>query len=186
MDKAHVILARKMDKRSIIPENQKILLTIGDWKGILNASEMKISIAIALNHCCGHHRMQLLGYLITDQEVSLIIEGKKLHVDHLLAKFYDEFVSVVADHLSLADKQGHVLKNWEKHREGALSDLFDRSIMHDPHLISLLLGQDIDLPYHSAEAEQLKQQIKTYDFCSAIDYSGAEGPVKVKTKWNKK
>lgn len=169
----------------LVAENQKINLTIKDWKGILNIDELKISIAIALNHCCENHRMQLLGYLITDKEVSLIIEGKTKHVEHNLTQFHKELVTSVVSHLKVTDTKGHVLKNWKKHEDGSLSDLFDRGTLHDPNLISLLLGQTVDLPYYSAEAEALQQKIKTHDYCSAIDYSGAEGPVKVKTSWAK-
>jgi hypothetical protein len=57
--------------------------------------------------------------------------------------------------------------------------LFELYPLKNNHLIQLITGKKVELPYFDRELENLKFMIAHHTFCSAIDYSGALGPVDV-------
>jgi hypothetical protein len=58
-----------------------------------------------------------------------------------------------------------------------LKHLFCRQYLVNDYMTMLLTGRTVDLPYYNPHLTILKDKIRKSDFCSAIDYSGGEGPV---------
>lgn len=160
----------------------KVVLKIGNWRKQLDFNYIKTILAIALNYCCKSHELIINGYLITDQNLYLIIKTNEKSIDTIIKKI--ELQTILL--LKINPKE---LKE-NKYEISFITD--DENIIYTPHkslfkiyplqdeyLIKLITGKKITLPYYDRNLEDLKLMIHNHPFCSAIDYLGAIGPVHV-------
>ena len=157
---------------------QPVFLIVGTWKKLFKADEIRLIIAEALNYCVCFEKMNIAGYLITDRRVCLVLEIDKTEPDYALDLFYEKVKKEIKYRL---EKRKH----FEQHNDKAelneyLKFLFTRYKPNSDFLVKLITGRKVELPYHNAHLERLKEKIHDYDFCSAVDYSGGVGPVMVK------
>ncbi len=147
-----------------------IELIIGTWKAWFGAEKTKLLIAEALNEWIAHEKkMELNGYLITDYSVYLIIKAPQANFHQLLSVFYERMTNAIERHY---------------HSESVSSKLlyhkpFEKRNFFNDDLIKLMLGKTIGSAYFDLEQAYLISNIKHYKYCSAIDYTGAKGPVNV-------
>ncbi len=167
------------------PEHHKLELYVGKWGEFFSEQEIKIIIAVALNYCTQNATLKIIGYLIIGEQVSLIVAGTKEQWDKVSTVFYEQTARRVTEFLK--QNKSDNLSSWENENSSEqLNGLYEPYPFTNQYLTLLLTGQKIDLPYYNAEVVQLKDQVASYDFCSALDYSGAKGPVLVTTSWLKK
>jgi hypothetical protein len=150
------------------PESRRlfaITLITGDWKFAFSEEECNVMIAEALNDCVYNEGLEIAGYLITRRRVCLVLKIEYVHVNKMLQHFYEKMRKKILH-------QEHLIK--EIH-----SPLFIKYPLQNENLVLLITGRQVSLPYYSPHLERLKSRIHNYNFCSALDYSGAKGPVVV-------
>jgi len=152
-----------------------ITLKVGKWRSLFTEQHFNILIAEALNKTLldDAYEKTLIGYLITYRKVYLILKIKQTMLQKMLHFFYKAVKTALEQYV-------------EKTAEAVTSDgfiqgepLFEQLPLKNDHLIKLITGRKVKLPYYSPTLERLKEKIRNYNFCSAIDYSGAIGPVLV-------
>ncbi|HET6992584.1 MAG TPA: hypothetical protein VFJ43_14720 [Bacteroidia bacterium] len=158
-------------------------LNIGQWKTVFTEDQYKVLIAESLNQtvCQEQYKYTLVGYLINRQRVCLILRIKPNLVQKMLNFFYDSVRKNIRKHLEEINKT--FLKKWLKQNgidiEDLFNDLFEQRPLRNENLVRLITGRKVVLPYYNPHLRKLKDQIRNYNFCSAIDYSGAKSPVLV-------
>lgn len=158
-----------------------VCLIIGPWKKLFTDAQCKLIIAEALNECTCSHGMQIVGYLITERRLFLVLEIQRHDIKDMLQLFY-----LIVKKEILEDRERHQNLRWGNEEEDRLveaekaKDLFRQYFMINDDLVKLITGRPVDLPYYSPHLARLKAMIHNYNFCSAVDYSGAIGPVFIK------
>jgi hypothetical protein len=156
-----------------------IELVIGAWKVWFGPQKTKLFIAEALNEWTAHQKhWELNGYLITDISVYLIIWAPKDNFHHLLTSFY-EIMSKSIEHHHRALKSEDTSNVESINSKLLYLKPFDKRNFYNDDLISLMLGKKLRSTYYDLEVANLINNIKHYNYCSAIDYSGAQGPVEI-------
>jgi hypothetical protein len=162
--------------------NHKVELRIGDWKNHFDLNYANTIIAMALNHCTKDKDFFINGYLITSQNLYLIAKTEKKAIDTILNKMEQHINLLLQIH-------NQKLRNNKYETNFIVEDGNVFCLIHEPlfelypfknnHLIQLITGKKVELPYFDRELENLKFMVRHHSFCSAIDYSGAIGPVDV-------
>jgi hypothetical protein len=162
--------------------NHKIELRIGAWKNHFDFNYANTIIAMALNHCTKDKDFFVNGYLITSQSLYLVAKTEKKAIDTILNKMEQHINLLLQIH-------NQKLKNNKYETNFIVDDENIFYVIHEPlfelypfknnHLIQLITGKKVALPYFDRELENLKFMVRHHSFCSAIDYSGAIGPVDV-------
>ncbi|WP_163411024.1 hypothetical protein [Flavobacterium ajazii] len=156
-------------------------LKLGDWKNQFHLDYVKTLIAMALNYCTENNDLVVNGYLITDKALYLIVKTNDKTFDSSIKKIENHIHFLLENHtkeLKSIDKY-----NFETNDENTFfsirKPLFKIYPLKNEHLIQLLTGKKVTLTYFDRKLEDLKLLIRNHPFCSAIDYSGAIGPVEV-------
>jgi hypothetical protein len=157
-------------------------MKIGDWKKIFRPPFYKTLIAASLN-CTVHKEFRnvIVGYLISDRRLCLVLRMEEKKVRKLLEHFYAHLRSEISNSLDAvapADME-YFTKEIDNARMNSRK-LFTEYPLKDEQLIRLLTGRKVDAPYTDPRVARLKDQIRNYPFCSAVDYAGGESPVLVK------
>ncbi len=179
---------KKVDDKSISItiekrlHEHKIELRIGNWSKKFDLNYVNTLIAMTLNHCTKDKDFIINGYLMTSKTVYLIVKKNEKIFDNLLNKIE------IHVHLLLKIHKKEIQKSHENDFMADDDDsafyiirkpLFKLYPLKNEHLIQLITGKKVLLPYYNRELEDLKLLIRNHPFCSAIDYSGAIGPVDV-------
>ena len=161
-------------KEQVIP----LELLICSWKNEFSLHECKVMIAEALNYCVYRHRMKIAGYLVTKRRLCLVLKIEEQHLEEMLQHFYRELRKEIRQRLQLREE---IRKDLETLlAEGKPTSLFIQYPLQNYMLIRLITGRSVYLPYYSPYLARLTDKINMENFCSAVDYSGAKGPVVVK------
>jgi hypothetical protein len=178
------------NKKETNPENHidfpghALSLKIGSWKAFFSNSQNKILIARALNQitCDGH--LNIKGYLITDRRLYLVLRMELEHIDHALNLFYDALKKEIKQHLNWVESmERHWHFKKQPDPEELWKHLFIRHLLLDFDFIDAISYKKhpesyyLNPPYYNPRLLRLVKKVRKYDFCSAIDYSGACGPV---------
>ena len=123
------------------PDHQKLELQVGNWAELFNEQEIKVIIAVALNHCAHHEELKIIGYLITAEKVSLIVVGNKEQWDKVSIIFYELTARGITDILkserfgndntSICNKEGY---------EHQLNELYRINPLTNQYLTLLITG----------------------------------------------
>ncbi|CAD0009121.1 hypothetical protein [Flavobacterium salmonis] len=158
----------------------KIELRIGNWSKKFDLNYVNIIIAMTLNHCTKNKDFIIKGYLITSKTVYLILKTnektfdnllKKIEIHiHFLLKIHKKQIQNSYENDFIADEEDSTFYTIRR-------PLFKLQPLKNEHLVLLITGKKVVLPYYNRELEDLKLFIRNHPFCSAIDYSGAIGPV---------
>lgn len=162
--------------------NHKAELRLGDWKNHFDPGYINTIIAITLNHFIKEKELIINGYLITHKSLYLLFKSDKKAIDELLQKVESYLVFLLKKHHKKV--KNNIYKNDLIIKEDNIfyiihEPLFTYNPLKNDYIIQLITGKKIELPYHDPDLEYLKSGIKNNPFCSAIDYSGALGPVDV-------
>jgi hypothetical protein len=155
-------------------------LQLCDWKNEFTERQYKVLIAEALNYCVYKEGMKIAGYLITKRRLCLVLISGPSHVNELLQIFYKRLRKEIQHAHHRKNIPAEALEKTEAIAAEKHPQLFIRYPLQNYMLIRLITGQSVNLPYYSPHLARLKDRIAHCDFCSAMDYTGAEGPVVVK------
>ncbi|GEM_PF-5391198 len=177
-----------------------LTLVIGGWKKWFSEQEYRLIIAEALNYrdpergsrerpyvpnpCIDEHdyykkknELTVAGYLITERRVCLILEGLPEEVDRQI----DIFCCHVWEEIKCRLKERrNYFELLELEENAHFRTLFEKTTLINQELIQLLIGRELKYRYNISTVERMKATLSASEFCSVIDYSGAEGPVFVK------
>lgn len=159
-------------------------LKTGEWRSLFSVEECKILIAEGLNSTVTEHeyRNAVVGYLITEHSVYLVLRIDHKKIRKMFDCFYDKVREGIRNALDSRRKNElkQVLEQEQISREDLFERLFEQFSLKNDHLVKLITGRKVELPYYDPELERLKDKICNDRFCSALDYEGGEGPVLVK------
>lgn len=157
-----------------------ITLKIGRWKFHFTEAECNIMIAEALNDWAASPEPELAGvkitgYLISSTKLYLVLYHPEDFKLSLLDIFYGEIGKAIRDrhHHFKANTQVTVPEK-EKNKK-----LFDVLPVNNDYVTLLITGRQVRIPYYNPHLAWLENYIQNHNFCSALDYSGAKGPVEV-------
>lgn len=151
-----------------------ICLVIGSWRKLFSRQQRDILIAEALNNC----GLTIAGYLVTGPAVWLVLETSD-EPDCAVETFTKQ-MQITLETYSVQQKRLKLLENAIDKKVIPMElwgELFRRDLFIDYSLVKLITGIRVELPYWDPHLAVLKRNVKRSRFCSAIDYSGADGPV---------
>jgi len=159
-----------------------ISLLIGRWTEMYTDEQVKIIIAESLNFCTAYHYMKIAGYIITEKRLCLVLEIHSHETNGMLAKFYESVLKEIKKLRQQNDNADFKTASNEAiiKTVNFFTNLFIQQPLTDSYLVPLITGKPVYLSYYNPQLEKLKKYIHNCNFCSALDYSGAEGPVVVK------
>lgn len=160
-----------------------ITLKIGKWKSLFDEPEYKIMIAEALNHWINTRELRIkeikiTGYLISSTRVCLALYHRKDFDISMLDTFYKTVKAGIWKH----NRHDPIKKPESSAAESAIEKnkkLFEILPFTSEYIILLITGRQVHLPYYNPLLARVEKNIQHNNFCSAIDYSGAKGPVDV-------
>lgn len=173
----------------IVDEDRLMLLSfflrIGHWKHLFEETKCKWIIAKTLNSWIEENedrKFELAGYLITGTKLALVLKIRKKELSSVLHRFFQLLNKQISE--SLDSKEEEVSDSLNEETDSGPSvqfhNLFKTKAQMSPFLVKLITGREIKLPYYDFRLAKLEERVRNYNFCSAIDYSGAIGPVKTK------
>lgn len=154
-------------------------LLIGDWKNEFPEHMCKVMIAEALNYCVYNSGMKIGGYLITRYRVCLVLKIDPVLLNEMLQQFYKELRKEIIQHTHRIKNRARGIADRLETKVEMHMSLFIKYPLLNDMLVRLITGRRVVLPYYSPHLARLKDRINESDFCSAIDYTGAKGPVVV-------
>ena len=162
--------------------NHKAELRLEDWKNHFDPGYIKTIIAMTLNHFIKEKEIIINGYLITDKSIYLVFKSERKTIEDLLKKIESHLFFLLKRHHRKANPNSYK-NDFSSNDENIFHLIYEPLFTYNPlkndFLIQLITGKKVELPYRDRELEYLKSEIKNNPFCSAIDYSGALGPVDV-------
>lgn len=162
-----------------------ITLVWGRWARIFDQLVVCEFISEALNGATTDERGEhptLAGYYLDHTCANLVFRLDEGTVHEILERFRLILEDIVKRGIEGLKKT----RMMQSERDQLMEiDLFPRRLFEikefwDDHLIRLITGQQINLPYDDPKLDRLKNRISDYRFCSAPDYAGAIGPVVIK------
>lgn len=160
----------------------KVKLKIGNWKKHFDLNYVNTIIALALNDFNDKIFFYINGYLITSQNLYLVVQTTEKSVEEMVTKIENQIINLLKTNpQKLKENRGEVsiIADDENLFYAARKPLFKIYPLENDHLIKLITGQKVTLPYFDRDLENLKNRIHNHPFCSAINYLGGIGPVKV-------
>lgn len=162
--------------------HHKAALKIGDWKKHFDFNYVNTIIAMALNHSVKNNELVINGYLITRQHLFLIAKTSEKKIDTTVHKIEVDINYLLKTYPQKPEQSRYktsFIFDDENVFYAARLPLFKIHPLKIDYLEPLLTGKKVTLPYYNPALEAIKSMIKNHSFCSAIDYSGAIGPVDV-------
>jgi hypothetical protein len=173
-------MSKTLHKPLVAEIPQRFCLQMGEWRNYFIEKERKLILALALNYCVNYDKIKIEGYLISRSKLFLILRCEKQEADEILNDLHEQLRRQLRQELKIKRR---FLSEEERIDDEDIDELslkaFDTCRLTDTALTRLITGQDVELPYHSRWLEKLKHYVHTNGFCSAIDYAGGTGPVKV-------
>ena len=172
------IIENKPNINARLPKHS-IELVIGKWARWFDSEKTKLLIVEALNEwTANEERLELNGYFITDYSVYLLVKVAKSSFHKKLSIFYEIVIKLIEQSHNYSKR--NYIDDLEFLDSKPLHHLpFEKRIFLNHDLIRLMLGKKIYSTYYDLEQVYLINNIKHYNYCSAIDYSGAISPVHV-------
>ncbi len=154
------------------------LLIFTTWRTKMQEEKANVIIANALNKCVYFVSARIKGYLLTKRRLFLVFENTNEESRIILEAFNEFLLAEIFDYLrSLPRHQRELIFDLEDDEE-----LFHEHRFINPTIKKIIIGEEIELPYYDPHVEKIEKEIKNYNYCSAIDYSGARGPVVVRKR----
>lgn len=179
---------KKIESTPEIPLSKKHFYThktelkIGNWKNNFDLNYTNSIIAIALNHSCKYHDLIINGYLMTAKSLYVVAKTHEKSIENVLNKIENHIhLLLKSDNQTLKNKNFNIdfILDHEDVFFEIQEPLFKVSPLKNDYLIALITGKKIGIPYYDRRLEALKKLVHHHPFCSAVDYSGAIGPVQV-------
>ncbi|GAB2808547.1 hypothetical protein [Ferruginibacter profundus] len=150
----------------------ELVFIIGPWRKAYTAYRYKLLICRALNKCIGQFGFTVVGYLLTNTRLCLVlVKDTGISLEELQKSFY----SMVYEELNAEP----VMTDESKSSKEIVYPLFKYYPIVNDYLSKLMTNRKADPGYYDPDLARLEKYIANYNFCSAIDYRGATGPVNV-------
>lgn len=162
--------------------SHKVTLKIGSWRKHFDLNYVNTIIAMALNYCTKKNEILINGFLITSQNLYLIVQTNDETIDSTVNRIELEIIHLLKiNPKKLKESRGEIsfIADDESVFYEARRPLFKIHSLHNEHLVKLITGKKVALPYFDRTLEDLKATIHNHPFCSAIYYLGGISPVKV-------
>lgn len=178
----------------VVEKHPPVLLSFflktGHWRHLFEETKCNWIIAKALNDWVEEEEenfreskiisFELVGYLITGRKLGLVLKIKKKELRPALRRFYEFLNERIADNLKNREEELQDVLNDDTSSNVQFHNLFEKKMPMSPYLVKLITGREVRIPYYDPHLARLEKNIRHYNFCSAIDYSQAIGPVKIK------
>ncbi|WP_337966030.1 hypothetical protein [uncultured Flavobacterium sp.] len=168
-------------------QRHKVTLKIGDWKKHFDFNYVNAIIAMALNDFDDKIYFFINGYLITSQNVYLVVQTTEKNIEEMVNKIETKIILLLKTNpqkLKENRREISFIADDENIFYEARKPLFKIYPLQNDHLVKLITGEKVTLPYYDRNLRELKALIHNHPFCSAIYYLKGIGPVKV-TKFKK-
>jgi len=152
-------------------------LITGPWRHWFDDEKYKVIVASALNICVHQHKLDIAGYLITERRVFLVLRIDKDRIPGMLDKF-SEYLEAEIRYQKVPVWNAPPTRPIAIKNGSPFNGLFEVFVLRNELLKKLLTGRQIPYPY-SPQVARLKKRVSNYNFCSVMDYEGAQGPVKI-------
>jgi hypothetical protein len=160
----------------------KVTLRIGNWKKYFDFNYVNTIIAMALSDFDNKIFFYINGYLITSQNLYLVVQTTEKNIDEMVHKIENQIILLLKTNpQKLKQNRGEIsfIADDENIFYEARKPLFKIYPLENDHLVKLITGEKVTLPYFDPNLKELKALIHNHPFCSAIHYSGGISPVKV-------
>ncbi|WP_316632401.1 hypothetical protein [uncultured Flavobacterium sp.] len=160
----------------------KVMLKIGNWKKHFDFNYVNTIIALALNDFDDKFFFYINGYLITSQNIYLVVQTNEKNIDEMVNKIETKIILLLKTNpQKLKENRGEIsfIADDENIFYEARKPLFKIYPLENDHLVKLITGEKVTLPYFDRNLKELKTLIHNHPFCSAIHYIGGVSPVKV-------
>jgi len=168
------------------PDHYKKVLRCGEWSKLVGEKQTKVIIAMALNYYPSllGSEVKIFAYALISNNLYVVARGSEGDIYSFLPDFYELVRVGIQDFFSeLQEQKVHFIEQVYLDKITQTTKLFTEHRFRNNFLFSLIIGQKISLPYFDPEYNKLQQQIHRSDFSSAVDYSGAKGPVIIDKQW---
>ncbi len=153
-----------------------LVLVTKSWGKEIPLNWQYIIIAEALNYCVVNEGVIIKGYWLKEKRLYLIIESIQSKLNHVLNVFAKQILKEIHEYKKLDNEFLTSDTN-----SIIFNELFYKFPLYNQYIIKLITGKKVMFPYYNPYVARLKNEINNYNYCSAIDYSGAIGPVIVQT-----
>ena len=168
------------------PEQYKKVLRCGEWSKLVGEKQTKVIIAVALNYYPSllGSEVKIFAYTLISNNLYLVARGSDGDIYSFLPDFYELVQIGIQDFFSeLQEQKVHFREQVSLDKITQVNNLFTEHRFRNNFLLSLIIGQKISLPYFDPKYNKLQHKIQTSNFSSAVDYSGAKGPVIIYKQW---
>jgi len=163
-----------------------VFLKMGAWRHLFSEHQRKIIIAEALNTGINDEKLSIAGYLITEWSVCLVFMAPKKQLHKTLSFFYEYVKKEIAKYHNEVEGPGLRIYNADDPFITIMKPdgLFEPYTEGSDYLVRLITGRAVKQLYYDPHVARLREIVNNEHFCSAIDYSGAMGPVMVKLRYH--
>jgi len=161
----------------------KVTLKIGNWKKHFDFNYVNTIIAMALNDFDDNIFFDIKGYLITSQNLYLVVKTTEKSIEGMVNKIEAKIILLLKinpQKLKENRREISFIADDENILYEARKPLFKIYPLENEHLVKLITGEKVKIPYFDRNLKELKALIHNHPFCSAIDYLGGEGPVELR------
>lgn len=161
----------------------KVTLKIGNWKKHFDFNYVNTIIAMALNNFEKEsYTLFINGYLITSQNLYLVVQINDKRIEELVTRIETKIILLLKtfpQKLKENRREISFIADDENNFYEARKPLFKIYPLENDHLVKLITGEKVTLPYFDRNLKELKALIHNHPFCSAIYYLKCYGPVRV-------
>lgn len=160
----------------------KMTLKIGNWRKHFDLNYVNTIIAMALHFFTKKDQILFNGFLITSQNVYLMIETKEETIESVVSKIELRIIYLLKNNpqkLKVNRDEISFIADDESFFYEAQKPLFKIHPLRNKHLEELITGEKVELPFFDRTLQNLKATIHNHPYCSAIAYLGGISAVKV-------
>lgn len=169
-----------------LPDHYKKVLRCGEWSKLVGKKQTKVIIAVALNYYPSllKSEVKIFAYALISNNLYLVAHGSEGDIYSFLPDFYELVrIGIQNFFVEFQEQKGKCIEQVYLDKITQVNKLFTEHRFRNKFLFALIIGRKIALPYFDSQYNKLQYQIHTSDFSSAIDYSGAKGPVIIDKQW---
>lgn len=160
----------------------KVRLKIENWKSHFDLNYVNTIIAMALSDFDDEIYFDIKGYLITSQNLYLVVQTTETSIKKMVNKIEVKIIFLLKSNPQKLKKNRRdisFIADDENFFYDTREPLFKIYPLENHHLVKLITGEKVTLPYFDRDLKELKALIHNHPFCSAIHYLGGIDPVEM-------
>ncbi|MEO8237522.1 MAG: hypothetical protein ABI576_05385 [Flavobacterium sp.] len=180
-------MKKNVNTIEVVPEEEnlyyyKMTLKIGNWRKYFDQNYVNTIIAMGLHFFTKKDQILFNGFLITSQNVYLMIQTKEETIESTVNKIELRIIYLLKNNpkkVKINRDDISFIADDESFFYEAQRPLFKIHPLRNEHLEKLITGKKVKLPYFDRTLQSLKATIHNHPYCSAISYLGGISAVKV-------